>query len=264
MFFRYCHSGTRTTKAGHSNVYMLAKDLEKLGLDEKESRVYLALLELGEGNVQHIAKKSGVKRTTVYDVIESLKEKGLLSLIARKKKTLYLAEDPRTIEQKLDEKKQTFQRILPELLSVANALDKKPRIRFFEGIEGIKEVYKDALKYSDQEMLAWVSPAVAENFDLKFLDEYYLPKRVEKKIWVRAIAPDEPFAQKYKGLDQKSLRQTRLVPASQFPFAVEINLYGKNKIAVMSFSEKIGLIIESQKIYTTLKSIFELNWNSIA
>lgn len=243
---------------------MLEKDLEKLGLDEKESKVYLALLELGEANIQRIAKKSGVKRTTVYDIIESLKEKGLLSSVTRHKKILYSAEDPRTLEEKLEEKKHTLRRILPELLSIANALDKKPRIRFFEGIEGIKEVYKDALGYSDQEMLAWVSPTVAGNFDMQFLDEYYLPKRVAKKIWVRAIAPDEPFMQKYKGLDEKSLRKTKLVSASLFPIEVEINLYGKNKIAVMSFSEKIGLIIESQKIFTTLKSIFEMNWNSIA
>lgn len=243
---------------------MLEKDLEKLGLEEKESKIYLALLELGEGNIQQIAKKSGVKRTTVYDIIESLKYKGLVSSATRHKKIFYSAEDPRTLEEKLDEKKHTLRRILPELLSIANALDKKPRIRFFEGVEGIKEVYKDALNYSDQEMLAWVSPTVAGNFDMQFLDEYYLPKRIAKKIWVRAIAPNEPFMQKYKGLDEKSLRKTKLVSASLFPIEVEINLYSKNKIAIMSFSEKIGLIIESQKIFTTLKSIFEMNWNSIA
>lgn len=244
--------------------FMLEKDLEKLGLDEKESKVYLALLELGEGNIQQIARKSGVKRTTVYDMIESLKTRGLVSATARKKKTVFVAEDPRKMEYTLDEKKKTLEALMPELLSIANRLDKKPRIRFYEGAEGIKEVYKDALNYSDQEMLAWVSPTVAGNFDMQFLDEYYLPKRVAKKIWVRAIAPDEPFMQKYKGLDEKSLRKTKLVSASLFPIEVEINLYGKNKIAIMSFSEKIGLIIESQKIFTTLKSIFEMNWKSIA
>lgn len=241
---------------------MLSKDLEKLDLNDKESKVYLALLELGEANIQRIAKKSGVKRTTVYDVLENLKAKGLLSSVTRNKKVLYSAEDPRTLEEKLEEKKNTLKRIMPELLSIANALDKKPKIRFFEGLEGIKEVYKDTLNYPNQEMLAWVSPQAA-NFDLKFLDDFYLPRRIEKRIWVRAIAPDENFIQNFKSLDEKSLRRTKLVSISQFPIEVEIDLYGKDKTAIMSFQEKIGLIIESKKIYITLKSIFEMNWKNI-
>jgi HTH-type transcriptional regulator, sugar sensing transcriptional regulator len=243
---------------------MLLNNLEKMGLDEKESKVYLALLELGESNIQRIAKKSGVKRTTVYDIIESLKEKGLLSSATRHKKIIYSAEDPRKLEYALEEKKKTLQSLLPELLSIANKLDKKPKIRFYEGTEGIKEVYRDTLNYPDQELLAWVSEDAIKSFDEKFLNEYYLQKRSEKKIWVRAIAPDKPYMQKYKGLDEKSLRRTKLTSTTHFPIEVEINLYGKNKIGFMSFSEKIGLIVESQKIFTTLKSIFEMNWNSIA
>lgn len=242
---------------------MLEKNLEKLGLDEKEARVYLALLELGEGNIHQIAKKSGVKRTTVYDIVESLKEKGLLSSVIHRKKTLYSAEDPRKLEDTLEEKKHILRRILPELLSIANMLDKKPKIRFYEGIEGIKDVYKDAFNYPEQELLAWVSEEAVDSFDIDFLNNYYLPKRVERKIWVRAIAMDSPMVRKYKELDEKSLRRTKLIKENNFPLEVEINLYGKNKIAMMSFEEKIGLIIESQKIYTTLKSIFEMNWKML-
>ena len=64
--------------------------------------------------------------------------------------------------------------------------------------------------------------------------------------------------------DQKHLRQTRLISPEKFPFEVEINLYGNNSIGIMSFKEQFGLIIESKKIYNTLKSIFEMNWNSLA
>lgn len=242
---------------------MLEKNLEKLGLDDKEAKVYLALLELGEGNIQQISAKSGVKRTTVYDVIESLKDRGLLSQSVHRKKTLYSAEDPRKLEYTLEEKKKTLQSVLPELLSIANNLDKKPKIRFYEGLEGIKDVYRDTLNYPDQELLAWVSEDAVKSFDEKFLNEYYLQKRLEKKIWVRAIAPDREYMHKYKGLDEKSLRKTKLASVENFPLEVEINLYGKDKIGIMSFGEKIGLIIESRKIYTTLKSIFEMNWQML-
>lgn len=243
--------------------FMLTRDLQTFGLDEKEAKAYVAALELGEGNIGRIAKKSGIKRTTLYDVIDSLKAKGLLSMSKREGKTVYIAEDPRVLREGLEEKKHTLEKMLPELLSIANFLDNKPTIRYFEGSEGIKDVYKDTLKYPDQELLAWVSEEAVQAFDEEFLNGYYLPKRVAKKIWVRAIAPDRPYMQGYKGLDEKSLRRTRLASMEQFPILVEINLYGKNKIAIMSFAEKVGMIIESEKIYTTLKSIFEMNWASL-
>lgn len=242
----------------------MLNDLEKLGLTEKESRVYLALLELGESNIQQLSAKSGVKRTTVYDTLDSLKEKGLVTEITKNKKTILVAEDPRKIESVLDEKRDTLKRVLPELLSIANVLDNKPRIRFFEGIKGIKEIYRDTLNYPDQELLAWVSKEAIHSFDndQKFLD-YYLEKRKDKKIWVRAIAPKNEEIEKYKQLDEKSFRRTKLVSQEEFPFEVEINLYGKRRIGIMSFGEKIGLIVESEKIFKTLQSTFELLWKSL-
>lgn len=241
---------------------MILKDLQKFGLDEKEAKAYMAALEIGEGTVGRLAAKSGIKRTTLYDVIESLKRKGLLSIVRRSKQTVYMAEDPRVLRGSLEEKQQTLEKMLPELLSIANFLDNKPTIRYFEGDEGIKEVYKDTLKYPDQEMLAWVSDE-AWAFDEEFLFGYYLPQRIAKKIWVRAIAPDRPHMREYKNADEKSLRRTKLTSSEQFPLMVEIDLYGKNTIAVMAFAEKIGLIIESEKIYKTLKSIFEMNWAAL-
>ncbi|MDD5463848.1 MAG: helix-turn-helix domain-containing protein [Candidatus Moranbacteria bacterium] len=243
---------------------MLLKDLERIGLNQKEVSVYLAALELGEANIQQIAKKSGVKRTTAYDIIESLKKKGLINQSVRGKKILFSASDPRKLEDEVDEQKHILKRIMPQLLSMANALDSKPKVSFFEGYDGIKDVYKDTLHYGDSELLAWVSDDAVAAFDVDFLDKVYLPKRVEKKIWVRAIAPDVEEMRGYKEVDEKSLRKTRLADAQIFPMRVEINLYGKNKIAVMSFEEKFGMIIESQKIFETLQSIFEMNWKALA
>ena len=120
----------------------------------------MAVLELGEGNIQDISKKSGVKRTTVYDILNSLKEKKLISSINKGKKAVFSAEDPRKLDGQLDEKKETLKKILPELLSITNLLDKKPTIKFYEGDEGIKEVYKDTLNYPDQELVAWVTAAL--------------------------------------------------------------------------------------------------------
>jgi HTH-type transcriptional regulator, sugar sensing transcriptional regulator len=242
---------------------MLQKELENLGLDEKEVQVYLSLLEIGEANIAKICNKSGVKRTTVYSAIEALKEKGLVSSTTRKQSILYIAEDPRKLEQKLNEKMISLKNILPELLSISNFIDKKPKIRYFEGIEGIKEAYRDTLNYPDRETLAWASPDAVKFFESDWLWKTYLPQRIEKKIWQRVIAPDNPEIRAFTAEDQKHLRRTKYIPKDKIPFEVEINLYGEQKIAIMSFEEKLSLIIESNKIYNTLKNIFEIMWEGL-
>lgn len=234
-----------------------------MGLDGKEAQVYLSLLEIGEASIAKITKKSGVKRTTVYNAIEALKEKGLVSATIKKQGILYLAEDPRKLEQKLNEKMLSLKNILPELLSISNFIDKKPKIRYFEGIEGIKEVYRDTLNYPGQETLAWASQDAVKYFESDWLWKNYLPQRIEKKIWQRAIVPDNPEIREFTTENQKHLRRTKFIPKDRMPFEVEINLYGDQKIAVMSFEEKLGLIIESKKIYNTLKNIFEIMWEML-
>ena len=243
---------------------MRVEDLEYFDLDKKEAQTYLSLLELGESNIERISDKSGVKRTTLYDVIASLKGKALVGTTIKKNKKYYYAEDPRKLEDQLEERKVKFKKILPELLSIANFIDKKPKIRYFEGIEGIKEVYRDTLNYPKTETLAWVSADAVSYFDINWLWDFYVLKRAENKIWQRSIAPDVKYMENVKMHDQKHLRQTRLISPEKFPFEVEINLYGNNSIGIMSFKEQFGLIIESKKIYNTLKSIFEMNWNSLA
>lgn len=242
----------------------LVRGLQKIGLTQKESSVYMACLELGEGSIQQIADKSDVKRATVYDIVASLKQKGLLSVTHRKKKTHYYAEDPRSIEGILEEKRTALKSILPELLSMANFLEKKPKIRYFEGDKGIQEVYKNTLSFPGTEMLAWGSEKAVEVFDADFLNTFYVPARVQKKIFVRAIATSTDLWEKYKALDVVQLRKLKLISAERFPFAVEINLYGNRYVAILSFEEKLALIVESEKIHSTLKSIFELQWESLS
>ncbi|MFA5961351.1 MAG: helix-turn-helix domain-containing protein [Parcubacteria group bacterium] len=242
---------------------MLQDNLQKIGLDKKESQVYLALLELGSANIGQIAKKSAVKRTTVYDILDSLKEKGLLGQTKSKNHTLFFAENPEKLERQIEEKKKIILKVMPELLSIANRLEKKPKIKFFEGKAGIKEVYEDTLKYPDQEILAWATDDALKYFDAQYLWHEYVPARIKNRIWERTIAPNNEQMRHVKSYDQKHLRQIRFAPENETLFEVEINLYGKKLIGIMAFEEQIGLIIESEKIFNTLKSIFEINWKAL-
>jgi sugar-specific transcriptional regulator TrmB len=241
---------------------MLQNKLEQIGLTEKEAKIYLAMLELGETNIERISKKSKVKRSTVYDIIDSLKERGLAGSTIKNQKKHYFAVDPRELENTIDEKKNILKDIMPQLLSITNLIDKKPKISFYEGEEGLKEVYMDTLKYPNQPLWAWVTDDIFDILGEDFA-KYYIPKRVKNKIWAYVIAPDTKELREYKSKDVESLRQTRIVKSSTFLTEVEIDLYGDHKICILSFKEKIGLIIQSEKIFKTLKSIFDFQWNEL-
>ncbi|MFH1030306.1 MAG: helix-turn-helix domain-containing protein [bacterium] len=242
---------------------MTYKDLTKLGLNEKEAKIYLASLELGETFIQRISKKSGVNRTSAYHVIARLKEKGLMRNIVKRKKTYYYAEDPRKIKEELNEKIKKMESILPELLSIATAIDKKPKVRFYEGDTGIEEIYKEILSYEGEECLVWASEVGHFAMYKDFFNEYFIPERIRRKIWIRMIMPGDEDGKKYKARETNEFRATRLINPTRFPIKSSVNIFGKNKISIVPFNEKIGLIIESEKIYMTIKSIFEMNWEAL-
>jgi sugar-specific transcriptional regulator TrmB len=239
---------------------MLIDDLKNAGLDEAEAKMYLAALELGETNISRLAQKSGIKRTTTYLVVDSLREKGLISSIKKGKKMRLYAEDPRKIDDIILEKKRAIDRIMPELLSFANLLDRKPKIRYFEGKDAYKEVFKDILKYPNSEIRAWFNEKFVE-YD--FFPNYFIPKRKERKIWARAIFPDNQNTREVVKKDQEHLRQSKLVSSEKFKMDIEINIYGKNQVGIIAYDEEIAVIIESQKIYEAQKSIFEVMWEML-
>ena len=193
-----------------------------------------------------------------------MREKGLIIATKKQKRTFYYAENPSKLGNILEEKVNAFDNLLPELLAMSNLIDRKPKIRFFEGVEGLKNIYKDTLNYPDSEILAWTSPEAFKYIDMDYLFQDYIPSRVKNKIWAKVIIPKVKAMEQYKEDDRKSLRETRFIKTEKGNILeVEIMLYGKNKISFQSFQESFGLIIESEKIFDTLKVIFMTQWDSL-
>src|SRR6185436_13239489 len=120
--------------------------LEKVGLNQKEAMVYMALLELGTSSVEGIAKKAGTKRPTTYLILDDLQRKGLATLIPRAKKVLYMPESPDKIIADLSRKQELIKRFMPNLLAVYNEPKNKPQVLLFEGKEAIKDLYDKILR----------------------------------------------------------------------------------------------------------------------
>lgn len=238
----------------------IKKNLEQFGLTGKKADVYLACLELGSSSIIDIAKKSRVKRTTCYDIVIDLIDEGLISKTLKEKKTLFVAEDPKKLQISLKEKETLLANILPELQSIYNIKGVKPKIRFFEGKEGLKHAYNNTLSFGG-EIVGFASDDIVEVLGQEWA-EHYLARRIKKNISYRGLLPGkDSILKNYVPKNIHQLRQTKLISPKKYPFSVEINLYGKQHVALISAKEEIALIIEGVEIYNTLKSLFNLIWD---
>jgi len=240
------------------------KDLEKFGLSEKEGKVYLACLELGPSTAAQIAQKAEVNRATTYVAIESLTKQGLLSSHEKDSKTFFSAEDPAMLKRLLDQQREeiknklsSLEGLLPELDRIYNYSGEKPKVRFFEGKEGLLTMQEDFLKTKDKKIEAIFN---TDNYIAFFSQEErdrYHRLRLKKKIYIRSIYTRK---QPYDGADPFSKR--RFIPQNKFPISSDITIY-ENKVAISSLKEKlIGVIIENKQITDTIRSIFNLAWEA--
>ncbi len=233
------------------------------GLSENETKVFLVLLELGRGTVTQITRKAGLNRTTGYDILDSLVAKGLVSISGKEPKQEYLAETPERViswlETQISLKEaqlKNIKKLLPEMKSLHNVAG-RPKVRFYEGASGLKDVYEDTLT-STEEIRAYATVDDMHQALPGYFPKYY-ERRSEKNISIRAIIPATPVGKLRAGKDIEEKRETCLISPEKYYFSPEINVYD-NKVMIASWREKLGIIIESQEIADAMKKIYELAW----
>ncbi|OGF63511.1 hypothetical protein A2926_02470 [Candidatus Giovannonibacteria bacterium RIFCSPLOWO2_01_FULL_44_40] len=249
-------------------------ELKKIGLSENEARVYLALLELGSETAQEIAKKAGVKRATTYVQLDALMKMGLVTSFEKglpagkaKKKSYFRAEDPEHLikiaerEKKVArERESALEEILPGLGKLYLSAGERPRVRFFDGVEGLKTMQAEFLK-SGAELVESFSSAddVAKIFP-KFGEEYE-PQKIKRKIQSKVIytSANGSFL---KEVDMIALRESRYIPPDEFPVSCDISIY-KNTVSISVLRGKIfGILVEGEEIAKSMRSFFKLAWEA--
>lgn len=237
----------------------LVEKLQSFGLEGKKAEMYLAALELGTAKASEIAKKAKVERATIYDILNKLVRDGLVSFYEVRGVRYFRAEDPEKLLIRLQERERLFERILPELRSVYNTLTAKPRIRFYEGVEGIKTVLQDTLSVRDKKLRGILS--VVDLFTVpgkEFMDTY-VAERIKLKIGLRVIRSEQKEVPEYWPTDPRALRELRYAPKGMV-FAMTTYVYDDKVALVSSQKENFGMIIESKEFSETFGHLFEALW----
>ena len=247
---------------------MITKSLEKLGLTSNEAKTYLALVEYGSQAVGPLNKNSGVNRTTLYGVLKSLVKKGFVtSHLNELEITYYTAVSPQRLissidkkEKEIKETKRDIEDILPQLKAIYKGPTTIPRVKFFEGREGIKTLYLETIFNNKEKTIRAITDyEAAYNTFPEFFEEYF-QLRVKNKIKILNILPDSKRGRKDLKRAKALLRQMEFIPIVE-KLEIEINVYD-DKTAIVSFhpNELHGVLIQSQVIAQAMKNIFNYIW----
>jgi sugar-specific transcriptional regulator TrmB len=239
-------------------------ELLKIGLTQEEARVYLACLEISGGPVSVIARKAGVHRVSCYHTLENLQRKRLLSQYNKNGVKCFAPEPPEQVIKLAEEHLHLAKGLLPELKSLASALAFKPKIRFYEGQDGVEKVFTESLG-ARGEILGYTNLKNVTGFFPQYFREYTATK-LKRKIKTRYLSPTvpegvrimEPFLPKEY---DKNLIEILLVNKDQFPFENEVLIFNYSVgIVSVKGDELLGLIVESPTFARTMKAVFDLAW----
>lgn len=125
---------------------MNTEPLEKLGLQEAEIKIYLSLLKKGLSTATQISQYTGLNRSHIYDKLDILLEKGLISFVIKNNVKYFKASDPEKILDYIKEIQTNIQDIIPDLNQIKNIPKSKTVVELYQGKEGMKTVLKDIIR----------------------------------------------------------------------------------------------------------------------
>lgn len=237
--------------------------LMQIGLNQTQAKAYLTLVRHGSLTPPELAKKTGETRTNAYTVLDRLVELGLAKKDDSKKKLAYRVGHPVALENLVkkhrDEALQREKLVkdsMPALLNFFYTYSEQPGVRFYQGKDGIKEIYNDTLR-TGQEIFLLRSPHDNDLMSKDYLLSYK-ERRAKLGLSTNTLSPDVPSATHDAEDDKQHNIKRTWLPKGAYTAPVEIDVYG-DKVALISFGEEaMGTIIESPQVAEAMRQLFGL------
>jgi HTH-type transcriptional regulator, sugar sensing transcriptional regulator len=241
--------------------------LKSVGLTGSEIKVYLALLELGSSSTGPIVEKSQIASSKIYEVLEKLMQKGLVSFVIESGTKQYMAASPDRIRDYLEERKKQIQKheedlnsLIPELKLKQTIAQNKTEAVIFRGIKGAETAFSDVLKTLNkgEEYYVMGSSDPSPSF-LRFIRKYH-KKRADKGIKVKLLYSKSAmkWAENIKDI---ALTKQKFAPEQLFSSSFVLMYKDKTLITVVSENDVTLFRIESKEVTDSFVSQFHLLWD---
>jgi sugar-specific transcriptional regulator TrmB len=250
--------------------YMKIEILKEIGLTDSESKVYLALLELGDSTRGDIVNKSGIAGSKVYEVLGKLQEKGLASIYIKNKVKHFKPTNPKQIFGYLEDRKQQIVKIereaksiLPNLLALYSTSKEEQKVELISGLKGLELIFKEQIELLKKGETCFViggTKGIDEEIIQAFFEKVHIwreQKGIKTKMLFNTI--QKKSTEKLYSSKKYPNTKTRYI---QHTSPVAINIY-KNRTIIIIFDKKINAIhIKSQDVANSFIEYFSLLWNA--
>jgi sugar-specific transcriptional regulator TrmB len=241
----------------------LVRALVQLGLHETEARFYLAALELGQAPVRDVAEKAGISRTNAYDVYSRLLEQRLVVQVAGGpgKALLVAAEPPEHIAGMFEERRRKLQALMPDLESLHNRSITKPRVRYYQGLEGIQTVLDETLACRSKSLVGILSMRDLYEVPGRAWMDDLVRRRIAAGVSLRAIRSRVNDLHQLWPQSESDLRQLRYAPPDVV-FTMTMYIYDDKVASISSQDENFAMTIESAEFASMQRHLFEALWSA--
>jgi sugar-specific transcriptional regulator TrmB len=243
----------------------IKNNLKILDLSDKEIEVYLACLEFGFINVKQLSRKTFIKRTTIYDILDNLEKKELIGQAKEGKKRLFYANEPIKLVELLDKKRQQIFAALPELNTLYQEGRAKSSARFIEGFDELKNLFDDLFTNdpNNEIHVLGVNELLKRDDFIEFF-KFYHSKRKEHKIKLNLMLTkkiEKLFKEKY--IKVGMIYKTDEVKYVNFTFPSGVFIFKDWVINIMADDKVTAYILKSKENADRYRKYFYSYWQKI-
>ncbi len=246
----------------------MEKVLKKLGFDDKETQIYLTLLEYGPRPASFIAKHTNLNRSSIYYLVETLVKRRILLQSNRAGTTHFAACPPEDLLNYIDNQQERLRSLrsevkdcVPELEAIQNRLSAwKPKFYYFQGQQEVRGLLERTLENKRQKLWAVLSMAdIYAQFGEHYFEDY-IQRRIDQEILLKVVRSDSKDIYPERWEDD-ALRVVRHLPERIKAPDMSFYLWDEKYCAFLSSQEEnYGLLIESPEFFQTQKMLFDSLW----
>ncbi|MFQ5620793.1 MAG: TrmB family transcriptional regulator, partial [Candidatus Nanoarchaeia archaeon] len=188
---------------------MKLENLRELGLSKGQISVYSAVLELGTSSLNRIQEKTGIERRNIYDILNKLIERGLISYTVESGKRTYQCTHPNKILEEIGKKEEALAELKSKVPDIKDLFDVSRvdiRAEVYRGNESMKALLNEVLEYDTS---YWIGGnAGVESTNLKNWFGHWMDKRVEAKHVMNDLVDCGTFLEGLKPGDVKKHKKS--------------------------------------------------------
>lgn len=254
----------------------LQNRLQSIGLSDKEAACCLALLRYGTQATSTVAKRCSLNRGTTYVALHSLLDKGLVTKASKRSVQYFTAIPPAQFDLYINAKQAELERqrgelhaIIPELSKLSGAQRSRPKVSYYEGVDGARTALEQTLTAKDkllrsflsiEDIFAFLGPEYFDDYTSRRISSGYQLKVLRHIEKDRVAFSAFPIPSKYAS-DETANREVRYV-ADELAFPVTTYMFDDKVAFISTREENFAVIIQSHEIAQTHVKLFELLWGT--